>query len=53
MPGVFRTVTLFLAANPDLGLICISCPCGIDKEIPVGIKAEFPGLIMLWAVYIL
>ena len=37
MPGVFKTLIFFLAANPDLGLICTSNPFGIDNEKPVGI----------------
>ena len=44
MPGVFNTLILFLAAKPDLGLICISNSSENAIEIPVGTKQEDCGL---------
>ena len=38
---------LCLAANPDLGLIWTSNSSGKAIEIPVGIKADVPGLILI------
>ena len=47
VPGLLRTVTPFLIARPDLGLICTSCPSGISIIKPVGIKDLHPGINIL------
>ena len=43
---MLSTLILFLAAKPDLGLICASYPFGIDKAKPVGIITVLPGSII-------
>lgn len=43
MPGVFKTLILFFAANPDLGLIWISYSFGNATDKPVGTKDDLPG----------
>ena len=40
MPGVFKTEILFLAANPDLGLICTSVLSGIAIDNPEVLNGE-------------
>ena len=42
----FKTVILFFAAKPDLGLICISNPFGIVTAKPVGMILVLPGSIL-------
>ena len=43
MPGLFTTVTPFLAAQPERGRTWISYPGGISRERPVGTIARWPG----------
>ncbi len=40
MPGVLSTLILFLAANPDLGLICISYSSENATDNPVEINSD-------------
>ena len=44
---MFNTLILFLAAKPDLGLICISNSSEKATEIPVGTKHDVFGLRIL------
>ena len=43
MPGVFKTLILFFAANPDLGLIWISYSWENATDNPVGTRHDLPG----------
>ena len=43
VPGVFKTLILFFAAKPDLGLIWISYSSGNATDNPVGTRHDSPG----------
>ena len=43
---------MIFAAKPERGLICISKFLGIDTARPVGIIADFPGLISISFQYL-
>ena len=47
MPGAFKTPIFNFAASPERGLICISRLSGIATDIPVGIRAEVFGKILI------
>ena len=43
VPGEFKTLILFFAANPDLGLIWISYLSGNKSYNPGGTRQDLPG----------